>query len=403
MAALAGRLCAAVAEDSKIFTPYFDMTMTEAGYLPSQGNIFSGGNINTQVGLLSRISSKDSIFGLYSFNYAGEGFAPQDTKQFTDRTMSHSFNIEYRRSLGEKFRVRPGVSLSNDYSRTGANEAWKNGLYNMNATGVQLAGDYMFDFEKNGILTLTVLSKSIKFPNYTDLLREFENPANTAGTNGGLEDQGLKQVSLRPSWNNFFGGVTYTQQDYSRQKVVNAVTGVYGNTKQQDKTTTFDAGFHHSLWVLELYPMLSYSMHRSNQNYLRYKSLVGSPDPATLLLGDSAVTLVPKNYDYNETTLSVPLDINVTSKWAIGGSVNMTSRQYTERPKRDADNNYILGTKQNNLMSTLTGSIRKRINDVAMVRLFYSLVVASSNTKFEKYMPYNYTGNTFGISYQLSY
>ena len=396
LAALAGRLSAAVAEDSKIFTPFFDMTMTEAGYLPSAGNIFSGANINTQVGLLSKISPKDSIFGLYNFNYAGQGFAPQDSKQFTDRTLSHTFNIEYRRNLGERFRVRPSVSLGRDYSRTGANEAWKNGLYNMNATGLQLAGDYMFDFNRNGIVTLTLLSKSIKFPNYTDLLREFQNPANNSNSNGGLEDQGLKQVSLRPSWNNFFAGVTYTQQDYNKQKVVDN-TGFYGDTKQKDKTTTFDAGFHHSLWILELYPMVSYSMHRSNQNFLRYKFL-GATD---LTNGD--VTFVAKNYDYNETTLSLPVDLNVTSKWALGGAMNITSRQYTDRPRRDADNNYVAGTKQKNVMSTLTGSIRKRINDVAMVRLFYSLVVASSNAKFEKYMPYNYTGNTFGISYQLSY
>ena len=401
-AALAGRLSAAVAEDSKIFTPFFDMTMTEAGYLPSQGNLFSGGNINTQVGLLSKISSKDSLFGLYNFNYAGQGFAPQDSRQFTDRTLSHTFNIEYRRSLGEKFRVRPGVSLGRDYSRTGANEAWKNGLYNMNSTGLQLAGDYMFDFDRNGIVTLTVLSKSIAFPNYTDLLREFQDPRNTAGANGGLQDQGLKQVSLRPSWNNFFGGVTYTQQDYDKQKVV-ANTGVYGNTKQQDKTTTIDAGFHHSLWVLELYPMVAYSMHRSNQNFLRYKFLGATPTGAGLLSGSSDVSFIAKNYDYNETSLSVPVDLNITSKWALGGAINWLSRKYTERPRRDVDNNYVAGSRQTNVMSTFTGSIRKRINDVAMVRLFYSLVVATSSNKFEKYIPYNYTGNTFGISYQLSY
>ncbi len=402
LAALAGRLSAAVAEDSKIFTPFFDMTMTEAGYLPSEGNIFSGANINTQVGLLSKISPKDSIFGLYNFNYAGQGFAPQDSKQFTDRTLSHIFNIEYRRSLGEKFRVRPGISLGHDYSRTGANEAWKNGLYNMNSLGLQLAGDYMFDFEKNGIVTLTLLSKAIKFPNYTDLLREFQDPANTASANGGLQDQSLKQVSVRPSWNNFFGGLTYTQQDYNSQKVVDN-TGAYGNTNQQDKTTTIDAGFHQSLWVLELYPMVSYSIHRSNQNFLRYKSLAPLTPTTDLTSGSSDITFVNKNYDYNETSLSVPLDVNVTSKWALGGAINILSRTYTDRPKRDANNNYVAGSKQKNLMSTLTGSIRKRINDVAMVRLFYSLVVASSNAKFEKYMPYNYTGNTFGISYQLSY
>lgn len=400
-AVMAGRLCAAVAEDSKIFTPFFDMTLNEAAYMPSVGNIFSGGNINTQVGLLTKITQKDHLFGLYNFNYAGPGFAPQDSKQFTDRSMTHAFNFEYRRNINEKFRVRPGVSFSSDYSRSGANEAWKNGLYNMNSSGLQLAVDYTFDFEKNGIVSLTYLAKAVKFPNYTDLLREFRGSGAASELSGGLQDQGIKQVSLRPVWGKWFGGITYTRQDFKNQEVVEN-TGVYGGTKQKDTTTMLDAGFHHTLWILELYPMVSYSMHRSNQNFMRFKSLGATSTPATILLGDSNVTFVGKNYDYNELTLSVPLDLNITGKWAIGGALNMTSRKYTDRKRRDSNNDYIDGV-QKNLMSTLTGSIRKRINETAMVRLYYSLTVASSNNKFEKYMPGNYTGNTIGLAYQLSY
>jgi len=387
---LAGRLSAAVAEDSKIFTPFFDMTLTEAGYLPSEGNIFSGGNINTQVGLLSKITQADHLFALYNFNYAGPGFAPQDSRQFTDRSMSHGFNFEYRRLVLDNLRVRPGVSITREYRRTGANEAWKNGLYNMNSSGGQLALDYTFDQEKNGIVTLQWLMRSVKFPNYTDLLREFQNAGNTAETSGGLQDQTMSQVSLRPGWNNFFGGLTYTVQNYENQKVVEE-TGVYGNDKQKDTDTSMDFGFHHKLWIFEMYPMISYTMHRSNQNFMVYK-----------FLGDTAPQFGDKYYDFNELAFSVPVDLNITSKWAVGGAMNVTRRAYKNRMARDEANNFT-ASKQVNTMSTLTGSIRKRINDVAMVRLFYSLVVASSNNKFEQYMPYNYTGNSFGISYQLSY
>ena len=401
-AGMAGRLCAASAEDSKIFTPYFDMSLTEAGYIPSAGNLFAGSNINTQVGLLTKITEKDQIFGLYNFNYSGKSFAPQDSKQFTDRSMTHGFNFEYRRSLSERWRIRPGISFARDYSRTGANEAWGDGLYNMKSSGLQLAGDYIFDVEKNGLISLTFLYKSVKFPNYTDLLEEFKVSSNTANANGGLQDQKLKQISLRPSWNKFFGGLTYTQQDYDNQKVVEN-TGLYGNSTQQDKTTMLDFGLQQKLWIFEFYPMVSYTMHTSNQNFMRYKSLTSTPNLATLGQGDANVSFVAKNYDYNETALSIPMDLNITSKWALGGSLNMVSRSYTDRPKRDSNNNYIAGTKQKNLMTTMTGSIRKRINDVAMVRLFYALVVAKSNCKFEQYMPYNYTGNTFGVTYQLSY
>jgi hypothetical protein len=402
LASAAANSYAAVAEDSKIFTPYFDMTLMEAAYLPSAGNIFSGGNINTQVGLLTKITQKDSLFGLYNFNYSGPAFQPQDSKQFTDRNMSHGFNFEYRRNLNEKFRVRPGVSFMTDYARSGSNEAWKNGLYNMNSVGGQLAVDYSFDFNRNGFVTATIMTRSVKFPNYTDLLKEFMNADNKSETSGGLQDQSLTQFSLRPNWNGIFGGFTYTAQNYKNQQIVAADTGVYGDTKQKDKTTSLDAGFRQTLWIFEFSPMLAYTMHRSNQNFLRYKRLGAAPNMATLTDGSADVTMVPKNYDYNETTLSVPIDLNITGKWAIGGSMNVTRRTYLKRGARDADNNYT-STKQKNVMSTLTGSIRKRMNNVAKMRLFYSLVVASSNNKFEKYMPYNYTGNTIGVAYQLSY
>jgi len=397
-AGLAGGAYAAVAEDSKVFTPFFDMTLSEAAFLPSEGNIFSGGNINTQVGLLANVSQKDQLFGLYNFGYVGQSFTPQDSKQFTDRSMSHGFNLEYRRLLGEHFRLRPGVSLTKEYRRSGANEAWETGLYNMDSAGGQLAADYTFDRERNGYVTLQYLYRKVEFPNYTDLLSEFQSAGSQGNIDGGLNDQTMSQVSLRPAWNKFFGGVTYTLQNYKNQKVVenDGTTPAYGGTKQKDTDTMLDFGFHQRLWIFEMYPMVSYTMHDSNQNFVKYKFL-GAVDTTN---GD--VEFAPDYYNYTELNLSVPVDLNITSKWAIGGSLNLTRRAYDKRMARDANNDFT-SEKQVNNMTTLTGSIRKRINDVAMVRLFGSVIVASSNTEFEKYMPYNYTGNSFGIAYSLSY
>lgn len=389
-AGMASSAFAAAPEDSKIFTPFFDMTLSEAAFLPSEGNIFSGGNINTQVGLLSKITQKDHLFALYNFNYAGQGFTPQDSKQFTDRSVSHGFSFEYRRFILDDLRIRPGISFNTEYRRTGANEAWDNGLYNMSSAGGQLAADYTFDEEHNGIVTLQYLFRSVEFPNYTDLLREFQSAGNTAETSGGLQDQTMHQVSLRPHWNKFFGGITYTAQNYKNQKVV-AETGVYGNTKQKDTDTMLDFGFHHSLWVLELYPVVSYTVHNSNQNFMKYK-----------FLGDTSPEFADGYYGFRELNLSVPMDLNITSKWAVGGAISIQRRDYAKRKARDANNDFT-SSKQTNTMTTLTGSIRKRINEVAMVRLFGSMIVASSNNKFERYMPYNYTGNSFGIAYSLSY
>jgi len=169
-------------------------------------------------------------------------------------------------------------------------------------------------------------------------------------------------------------------------------SGQYGVVPQEDKNMVFDFGFTHSLWIFDLAPNIAYTKHTSNQNFLRFR-----------FFGDTNPTFVAKNYDYSDLTLSVPIDLRITKKWAVGGAVQIVKRDYADRPPRDSANEYVAGEKQSNTLTTLTGGIRKRLNDVAMVRITYSLVVGVSNNHFEKYLPYNYTGQTLGIAYQLAY
>ncbi|MFH1619983.1 MAG: hypothetical protein ABIG11_08780 [bacterium] len=381
----------ATAEESKVYTPYFNMTLSEAMFVPSKGDFFSGGNMDTQVGMLAKFDPINSLFGLYNFKYAGPAFQPQDGKQFQERSLSHGFNFEYRRSFRDSWRVRPGIAYTKEYRRTGANEAWANGLYNMNSLGGQLALDYEFDWrDKKGMLTLQYLMRGIAFPNYTDLLREFQQAGAASELSGGLQDQTLHQISLRPAWNNFFGGFSYSWQSYKNERVIEA-SGVYGDTAQKDTNTTLDFGLHHTLWVFEMAPNIAWTMHRSNQNFLRFK-----------YFGDTTPAFIAKNYDYNQLDLTVPLDLLITKKWAVSGAIQLTKRDYTDRAARDSENNYN-SNKQSNLLTSISGGIRKRLNDVAMVRLNYTFVVGKSNNHFERYLPYNYTGQHVGIAYQLSY
>lgn len=394
---------AAVAEESKIFTPYFDMILSEGMYIPSEGNFFSGGVMDMQIGLLAKTKKNQSVFGLYNFKYSGPAFQPQDAKQFQDRELSHGFNFEYRYDFRDTWRVRPGISYTKGFSRTGANEAWKNGLYNMSSLGGQLALDYGYQWlGKDGTVTLQYLMRKITFPNYTDLMREFESAGAASELSGGLQDQTLGQISLRSNWNRFFGGFSYSWQSYENQMAVE-LTGVYGDTNQKDTNVTLDFGYHHTLWIFEMAPSLAYTLHRSNQNFLRFKSFGAGVDLATLGNGDSNVTLVPDNYDYNELTFNIPVDLLITKKWAVNGGIQLVKRNYTDRPPRDTENNYDFSKTQSNLLTNLTVGLRKRLNEVAIVRLNYTFVVGSSNNNFDKYLPYNYTGQNIGIAYHLSY
>lgn len=391
---------ATTGEGSKTFSPYFDMTLSEGAFIPSDGNFFSGGNINTQVGLLTKVNPSNSIFGLYNLRYSGPGFQPQDSKQFQDRSLSHGFNVEYRRDIIKSLKIRPGISYSKEYRRTGANEAWESGLYNMDSFGGQLAADYYFDFDRDGILTFQYLTRDVKFPNYTDLLREFQGAGYSSEVSGGLQDQTLNNISIRPKWNKFFGGLTYIWQDYKNERVIDS-NGTYGATRQKDENITLDFGFHHILSILEMYPVISYTMHTSNQNYVRYKYLGASS--TNLLSGSSDVTFIKGNYNYNELNLNIPVDLLITSKWAISGGINIVKRDYTDRPPRNSNNNYDFDSRQSNTLTTISGGIRKQLNDISLFRINYSLIVGSSNNTFEKYLPYNYTGNSISIAYQITY
>lgn len=389
--ALPNVLLAASPQPSKVYTPYFDMSLTEAGYIPSGGNIFSGAVIDTRAGFLLNLAEKHGIFTLYSFNYSGPGFSPQDTKQFSDRSMTHSFNIEYRYRISEKFRLRPAFNFGNTYRRMGTNESWKNGLYNNKNAGGQLSFDYFFDQDNDGNATFFILMRNIKFPNYTDLLLEFQNPGAATEVGGGLYDQILTQYSLRSSWRIFFGGISLTSQNYKNQRVIED-SGVYGNRKQKDSDISIDFGIKHKFWIFDLYPSLIYDIHNSNQNFMKYKSAV-----------DTNPVFMKDAYSYKEISFVLPLDLNITGKWAIGGSLSLTRRDYDSRLARDLNNDYIAGKKQINTFTVGSISLKKMINEAAFVRIFYSITKAYSNNKFEAYMPYNYTGNSFGLTYGIQY
>lgn len=393
---------AATAEQTKAVTPYFNMSLAEMLNMPSQGNFFSGGQMNADLGLLGNINESNSLFALYNFRYMGPSFYPQDSNQFEDRSLSHYINLEYRLKLGE-FRVRPGVAKTIGKRKTGANEAWDSGLYNTNSDGWNLAADWLYELSgKSGVLTAKYLVRAVEFPNYTDLLREFQNAGSASELSGGLQNQNMSQLSLRSNWNSMTLGVSRSVMDYTNQTVVED-TGLYGNSRQRDTATAIDFGLNTSWGLFEFYPNIEYNIYRSNQNFLRYKyfgaTITDITDPS------ADVTFMNDNYSYNELALRIPLDLNLgaDARWAVSGGLELIRRDYVARLARDSENNYKSGDRQKNLITRLSVGFRKHLNEIADMRLSYTFTIAESNNTFEKYLPYNYTGHTFGLAYNIRY
>lgn len=395
--AVAAAVAPAAAKDyDRRFVPYFNMGLAENLFIQESGDFFSGGKINTNIGLLANVtaSGNHALFGMYSLNYDGPGFQPQDSKEWHYRTMDHVFNLEYRLKLPYDLRLRPGVVTSKTYTRTGANEIWGTGLYDSNTKGGQLALDYLLP---KGAVTVSFLTRTLEFPNYTDLLREFQNAGNSAEVSGGLQDQKITEFGLSGYWRKLFAGVRSSRQTFDNQKVV-ASNGVYGAQAQEDKTTSVNAGFSGKLWRFEVQPSLTYTALKSNQNFIRYK-FFGATDFTN---GD--VTFAEDNYSYKQTSFNLPFYFNLTRMGtALNFGYAVTSRKYDSRLARDANNDYIAGKKQTNLLNTVTFGLRKRLNELAFMKLTYSTVVGTSNNKFEKYLPYNYTGTAIGMAFEVAY
>jgi hypothetical protein len=146
------------------------------------------------------------------------------------------------------------------------------------------------------------------------------------------------------------------------------------------------------LWILEVIPEGQYTDHRSNQNFLLYESVT-----------DATPEFVSSYYDYSQYTLSAPVALNLGEKWALYGGIDYKLRTYHHREPRDASNAFIRGKTQTNNWVTISAGLRKKMNAISSVTLTASSVVATSNNKFERYLPYNYTGYNFNLSYQLTY
>lgn len=382
----------AVYSEERRFTPYFNMGVSQGAYIPSKGSFFAGANINASVGLLTKLVERHSLFSLYDLTFAGEGFRFQDTQEFATKDLLHNFNLEYRWQVWDWFRVRPGVSYGLNFTRTATGEIWGNGLYDNKSIGGQLSLDFSSElWEKKFRGGFQYTYRDFAYPNYTDIIREFQGLGTNVELSGGLKDQGFHEFGFSVYWNKIFGRFQYNMLRFKNEKVVES-NGSYGSTPQSDSSIILSAGLDRNLWRFEIFPEVSFKVYDSNQNFLLFKSVT-----------DSAPTFAANYYDYTELAFSVPLFLNLTESWALNTALDYRRRSYVDRKPRNEANNFVEGGTQKNNMVVFTAGFRKKLNDISAMTLTYSSVVAISNNTFERYLPYNYSGQKIAVSYNITY
>lgn len=383
----------AVPLSTKVWSPFFDMNVTQAAYFPAGGQVFEGAQVNAAMGWNVKQGPRNSILALYNMRFTGAGFQFPDTKEFSSKDLLHHFSLEYRWMTGEKARLRPGIVYGTDFTRTAAGEIWGTGLYDNRYLGGQLAWDLPFRMGgKDALFTAQWLLRNVKFPNYTDLLREFQGSASNVELAGGLKDQLFNELGVRLAWNHMTCGLKFNLLNFTNERVVES-NGTYGGTKQKDSNFEAALGWEGRLGIFDAMPELAFTGHASNQNFLLFESIT-----------DSLPEFRANYYGYGEWRLDLPLvcPMSKTSKWAWLLGANYRYRGYADRPIRNAENQF-LKEIQHNGMFTLNTGWRKRINDISAWTLMWTFVHANSNNRFERYLPYNYYGNSLSLGYQLTY
>lgn len=377
------------------FVPYYDFQFSQGVTIPSRGDWSFSISLINDIGLITKLHQKHALIGFYELKYLGPGLKRQEGERFTDRYMDNIFVLRHQWYYLQNLTFRTQLDYQKQNYRSGANEAWGYGLYDYNRYGGLIGVEKVFNkFTLETILRYYFLD----FPNYTDLLKEFQAGATEVESEAGKQNHHLIQLLGNVTYkeNKFIASFTF--QAYTKQKIITNTVQPNGTYYSADLQRDIIIG----LGVERIQPIISklvsvptvtFKHRASNQNYQHFTT-AGSTIP---------VSYQAKYYDYSQIILGTSFIYSLSEKWQFLVVPEIDYKVYLNRPPRDKENNFIEGEKQNNLLLLLTLGFNKRRSDTSITTFFYTYQQQTSNMKFEKYLPYNYSGHFIGLKYSLKY
>lgn len=375
--------------------PYYSLQLTEGAFVPNKGEWNFAMDVITDIGLIAKPSENHSLVGFYELKYLGPGLKRQEGEKFTDRSMDHIGVLRYKYKFAKDYFVKPQVDYMKEYKRTGSNEAWGTGLYDFNRIGGGLSVGR--DFPGNATVAVSGQYHFMDFPNYTDLLAQFQAGGSAAESSAGKQNHKLIQAGVTADIDTSRFAYTITFQNYTKQKVaadtVQPGGSYYSSDLQSDVLMNISASRGQEWGIVRLDPSLYYKTKRSNQNYLHFLSATSTEVP----------TYFGGYYDYDEIGFVVPVALAISKTWELMVSPEWAHKTYKSRVPRGSDGSFLAGEKQRTDMFIISTGITVKPNAITRTTFFYTFQNQKSNMKFEKYLPYNYTGNFVGVRFEYTF
>lgn len=384
-----------LAEESPAVAPYYALDIRQGATVVSKGDWMYTLNLVNDLGLAVRLGSGHRLLGFYELRYDGPGMNRTEGEPFTNRTMDHIFAIR------DHWQFRPGyaATLQADHlverTRSGANEVWGTGLYDYTRTGGAIACERTMANGTNWEVTLR--RHELDYPNYTDLLSEYQAGGAAADVITGKQNQSVTGIGGRVRYHRFLLNVDTALMQYRKQPVVSSTVqpdGTYYSAhKQRDATLAGTVSLDTPVYGrVTASPSLSLMTRVSNQNY-QYFSVAMSTVP---------VQFYRNYYGYAEAELAVPLTVPLSSKWQAFMTHCMAVRRYADRIARRGDGTFTT-ERQVTLRSTFSAGFSRRTSAVSRTTFTYAYQKQTSNMRYEQYVPYNYDVHYIGIGLQYTY
>lgn len=389
-------LCVAAPASGEVkIAPYYSILFAEGAAVPSKGDWMYSVNLTGDMGLIVQPSEQQRFIGFYEIKYNGPGMRREEGEKFSDRSMDHVGILRHHYTFNEQYTLKTQVDYMTEYKRTGANEVWGTGLYDFNRYGLALTLERHFTPKLT--LSLSQGYHFLDFPNYTDLLAEFQAGGEAVESSTGKQNHHQYQTGLSLAYGNTRLSLDYLQMSYVKQKVVSETVQAdktyYSDTLQKDTLWSLSLQHDQSFWKrLLVSPQGSIRFKRSNQNYQHFATATSSVP----------VRYVGDYYNYNEFTAALPVTLLLSQRWEFFVNPEWDWKQYLSRPPRDANDTFQEGNQYNDLIIFSVGFTLKP-NDITRTSFYYTYQGQASNMKFEKYLPYNYSGHFFGVSFSYTY
>ncbi|MFC2062159.1 hypothetical protein ACFLUV_06575 [Elusimicrobiota bacterium] len=385
--------CAAV--PAKVdFAPYYNYQFAEGVSISPSGDLGFLVNLSNDIGLILKPFKGHSLISFYSVKYQGPGLKRQEGREFSERYLDHIFVGRHHWEMFGGITLKSQFDVLLEGRRSGSNENWENGLYNFNRYGGSSSLNKMLgeiDF------TGTFKYHYMVFPNYTDMLAEIRSGADPSASEG-KQNHHIINIGGKVVYENNSAQLFVMEQLYTKQKV--AVDEVqddgtyYSSKKQKDMTISLEGSREQAISDSSIInPGFTFTLKDSNQNYQHFAEATST----------APVSFHSDYNDYMDISVGTPFTLGLSKKWAFLLSPEISYKTYSKREPRDIDGNFIDGKKQARTLTIVTVGFKNQIGESSSSMLFFTLQNQSSNMKFERYLPYNYSGYSVGFKFQMEY